>query len=134
MAPPKKAFFSLNVDSQIESLPPPRVTHHSSEDSFGKKVVEVSGPVQGSSRIEIVKQKGDGKVHRHVEGFGIGDHGPDHQGEDTGPEGAGQGIKEGLSFTTESAKTATKDPPSVHTTIVKTDTRPVEDLYDTSEL
>lgn len=82
-----------------------------------------------------MKQKGDGKVHKHVEGFGIGDHDPDHQCEDTGRERAGQGIKHGLSYTTtESAKTTTKDAPSVHTTIVKRDSRPVEDRYDTSEL
>jgi hypothetical protein len=50
MTPPKKAFFSLNIDSQIESLPPPSVTHHDTQDSFGKKVIEVSGPIAGRTK------------------------------------------------------------------------------------
>ena len=129
MTPPKKAFFSLNIDSQIESLPPPSVTHHDTQDSFGKKVIEVSGPIAGSSKIEIVKDH-EGKTSKQIEGFGIGD--PDTGNSESDRETSHQGTtKQGLSYTT--TKT-TKNGPSVHTTIKKKTTQPLDEVYDTSDL
>lgn len=128
MTPPKKAFFSLNIDSQIESLPPPSVTHHDTQDSFGKKVIEVSGPIAGSSKIEIVKNQ-EGRTSNRIEGFGIGD--PDTRNSESDRETSHQGTIQGLSYTT--TKT-TKDGPSVHTSIKKKATQPLDEVYDTSDL
>lgn len=134
MTPPKKAFFSLNVDSQIESLPPPSVTHHDTQDSFGKKVVQVSGPVTGSSKIEIVKEK-EGKTSKHVENYGIEPHNDEKENQDSKSGLEGTGTKEHLTYTTESSTTSTtKDGPTVHTSITKKDTQPLDHVYDTSEL
>jgi hypothetical protein len=124
MTPPKKAFFSLNIDSQIESLPPPSVTHHDTQDSFGKKVIEVSGPIAGSSKIEIVKNKA-GKTSKRIEGFGTSDQDTGKEADDRDPG------HQGLSYST--TKTTT-DGPSVHTTTTRKETRPLDDIYDTSDL
>jgi hypothetical protein len=72
MAPPKRAHFSLNVNSQAESLYS-RVEDGNAKDHEGRpkvKVIESSGPTSGSKHLEFVTKPFEKIVDRTIEGTG----------------------------------------------------------------
>lgn len=131
---PKRAVFSLNVDSYVESLHQERFDHQHHHGTGKKSVVEVKGPTTGSTHFEIVKK--GGTVEKSVEGFGLGGRERDGDTE--------RDTYTGLNHTTET--TTGSGPGSVHTITTTTSTHTpthnkrasksvdVDAQYDTSDL
>ncbi|KAF2787399.1 hypothetical protein K505DRAFT_367385 [Melanomma pulvis-pyrius CBS 109.77] len=131
---PKRAVFSLNVDSYVESLHQERFDPQHHHGTGRKSVLEAKGPTTGSTHFEIVK-KGD-TVEKSVEGFGLGEG--EREGEDS------RETYTELNHTTET--TSGSGPRSVHTITTTTSTHTptrnkrgsksvdVDTQYDTSDL
>jgi ribose 5-phosphate isomerase B len=141
MAPPKRAHFSLNVNSQAESLYS-RVEDGNTKDHEGRpkvKVIESSGPTSGSKHLEFVTKPFEKIVDRTVEGVldGTGKHVDDDSieghtntetrtrtSDNTGPEGH-------WTVTRNSAKLKTRH---VDNRSSKSKKNRIWEEYDTSEL
>jgi proline dehydrogenase len=114
MTPPKKAFFSLNVDSVVQSAP------LNEERGTVKKIIEAQGqgPLTGSTHIEIVKNNSE-KVEKTVDIQGV----EREKGSDD--------DRTTTSYSTE----ITRSGPSIHTSIKSSKKeKDVDEQYDTSDL
>jgi hypothetical protein len=137
MAPPKRAHFSLNVNSQAESLYS-RVEDGNTKDHEGRpkvKVIESSGPTSGSKHLEFVTKPFEKIVDRTVEGTGKRVDHDDIDGDieartrtsdNTGPEGHWTVTK-----TNANVKTKTRH---VDNRSSKSKKNRIWEEYDTSEL
>ncbi|KAF2662663.1 hypothetical protein K491DRAFT_700398 [Lophiostoma macrostomum CBS 122681] len=66
MSPPKRAFFSLNVDSNADHIYE-RIEHHDKEGKDKIKVKEHSEPLVGSTSLQVLTQPFEKEVKRSVE-------------------------------------------------------------------
>ena len=64
--PPKRALFSLNIDSNADHLYE-RIEHHNDEDKGKDRVIERTEPTAGSTKVEIVTRPFERAVERTVE-------------------------------------------------------------------
>src|SRR5262245_25044469 len=67
MAPPKRALFSLNLDSDAERVYQ-RVDDHSKQGTDKVQVFESSGPSVGHTKFEFATKPFERLVNRTVEG------------------------------------------------------------------
>jgi ribose 5-phosphate isomerase B len=65
--PPKRALFSLNVDSEADHIYQ-RVNDHSKPGNQRTKVIESSGPTVGHTDFQFVTKPFEKAVNRVVEG------------------------------------------------------------------
>jgi ribose 5-phosphate isomerase B len=65
--PPKRALFSLNVDSEADHIYQ-RVNDHSKPGKEKTKVIETSGPTVGHTDLQFVTKPFEKLVNRTVEG------------------------------------------------------------------
>lgn len=116
--PPKRAVFSLNVDSEAEHIYQ-RVNNHS-KPGEKTKVFETSGPTVGHTDLQLVKPF-EKLVNRTVQGVeeGTGKKVHSAEGELTY---SSQRSTSGAGGTTKTVKDSTRSK------------RRVEQLYDTSDL
>lgn len=116
---PKRALFSLNVDSETEHVYQ-RVNNHS-KPGEKTKVIETSGPTVGHTDLQFVTKPFEKLVNRTVEGVeeGTGKKIHSAEGELTY---SSQRSGTGSSNTTKTVKDSTRTK------------RRVEQLYDTSDL
>jgi len=121
MTPPKRAIFSLNVDSEIESLRAERTDYNREHEEKEKRVVDSKGPIASTGRthIEIVRKPGEKRIERTVEGLGLGLADRDTDREETSEKNRGTTY----TSTTITSKPAAKEP--------GTD---INEQYDTSDL
>lgn len=119
--PPKRALFSLNVDSEADHIYQ-RVNDHS-KPGEKTKVVETSGPTVGHTDLQFVTKPFEKLVNRTVEGFE----------QETGKKvNSAEGE---LTYSSQRSSSGTGSSNTTHT--VKDSTRlkrRIEKLYDTSEL
>jgi hypothetical protein len=67
MAPPKRAHFSLNLDTEADHVYQ-RVEDHDKDENDRVKVLESSGPTVGNTWLEFVTKPFEKVVNRAVEG------------------------------------------------------------------
>lgn len=118
MAPPKRALFSLNLDSNADHVYQ-RVEDHNKEGAAKVKVLESSGPTVGNTNLSFVTKPFEQAVNRTVEGV---------------IEGTGKKVhsaKGELVYETHREESGTgKRTVEVH----KKNKKSIEDQYDTSDL
>ncbi|PSN69221.1 hypothetical protein BS50DRAFT_572381 [Corynespora cassiicola Philippines] len=117
MTPPKRALFSLNIDSNAEHIYQ-RVDDHNNDKH---KVLETSGPVHGSTNLQLVTRPFEKAVERSIERIVDGKHVADAEGDIT--------YETHQSVNGESPRRSTK---TVH--VKKKGKQSVEEQYDTSDL
>jgi hypothetical protein len=66
MSPPKRAFFSLNVDSNADHIYE-RIEHHGKDGKDTVKVKEHREPLAGSTSLQVLTQPFEKEVKRSVE-------------------------------------------------------------------
>lgn len=64
--PKRRAFFSLNVDSNAEHIYE-RVEDHNKDKKDSLKVREQTGPVVGNSSVQIITRPFEKEVQRSIE-------------------------------------------------------------------
>lgn len=67
MSPPKRALFSLNLDSDAEHVHQ-RIEDHSKEGTDRVKVIETKGPTHSHTNLEFVSKPFENLVNRTVDG------------------------------------------------------------------
>lgn len=67
MAPPKRALFSLDLDTEADHIYQ-RVEDHNKDGNDKVKVLESSGPTVGNTQLEFVTKPFEKVVNRTVEG------------------------------------------------------------------
>jgi len=119
--PPKRALFSINVDSEADHIYQ-RVKDHS-KPGEKTKVIETSGPTVGHTDLQFVSKPFEKLVNRTVEGV---------------EEGTGKKIHsaEGeLTYSSQRSSSGTGSNSKTKTVKDSTRTkRRIEQLYDTSDL
>ncbi|KAF2242966.1 hypothetical protein BU26DRAFT_570380 [Trematosphaeria pertusa] len=120
MAPPKRALFSLNLDSNADHIYQ-RVEDHNKEGTDKVKVLESSGPTHGNTNLSFVTKPFEEAVNRTVEGVieGTGKKVHSAEGELT------YDINKSEQETSSGSRTV-----KVH----KKGRKKIEDSYDTSDL
>ena len=116
--PPKRALFSLNVDSEAERIYQ-RVEDHSNPGNGKTKIFESSGPTVGHTDLQFVTKPFEKLVNRTVEGV---------------EEGTGKKIHSAEGELTYSSQ---KSSSGTGVKTVKKSThnqRRIDQLYDTSDL
>lgn len=119
MPPPKRALFSVNLDSDADHVYQ-RVEDHSKEGTDKVKVLESRGPTHGHTDLSYVTKPFEKLVNRTVDGV---------------IEGTGKKVHsaEGeLSYSTE--RSEKRDGKTTLNIVSKKKRRHLEDKYDTSEL
>ena len=116
--PPKRALFSLNVDSEADHIYQ-RVNDHSKPGKEKTKVIETSGPTVGHTDLQYIAKPFEKLVNRTVEGVeeGTGKKLHSAEGELTY---SSQRTSSGTGTKTVNQSTRTK--------------RRIEQQYDTSDL
>lgn len=137
MAPPKRALFSLNLDTDADRIYQ-RVEDHNKHGDERVKVLETKGPTRGHTDLSFVTKPFENTVNRAVEEV---------------IDGTGKRIvsKEGeITYSTSSSSSRTKGRSSVRrhddedddesqersnlNIVSKSKRRALENKYDTSEL
>lgn len=116
--PPKRALFSLNVDSEADHIYQ-RVNDHS-KPGEKTKVVETTGPTIGHTDLQYLGKPFEKLVNRTVQGV---------------EEGTGKKVTSAEGEITYSSQRSTSGSSTKHTVKDSTRTkRRIERLYDTSDL
>ena len=116
--PPKRAFFSVNVDSEADHIYQ-RVDDHS-KPGEKTKVIENSGPTVGHTDLQYLSKPFEKLVNRTVQGV---------------EEETGKRVTSAEGELTYSSQRSTSGSSNKHTIKDSTRTkRRIEKLYDTSDL
>jgi ribose 5-phosphate isomerase B len=119
MTPPKRALFSLNLDSDADHVYQ-RVSDHSKEGTDRVKVLETKGPTHGHTDLTYVTRPFEKTVNRVVNDVITGSGKKVHSAEGE------------LTYSTESSSSRTGN--SRLNVKNKSRRRALEEKYDTSEL
>lgn len=118
MSPPRRALFSLNVDSETEHLYQ-RVDDKRKDGKEKVKVVESSGPTVGHTDYQFVTKPFETLVNRTVDGI---------------VEGSGKKLHSAEGEVTYSSQKSERGTSSNTITTNRTSRRNIERNYDTSDL
>ncbi|KAH7379637.1 hypothetical protein BKA66DRAFT_571449 [Pyrenochaeta sp. MPI-SDFR-AT-0127] len=119
MAPPKRALFSLNLDSDADHVYQ-RVNEHSDQGTDKVKILETRGPTTAHSDLKFVTKPFENLVNRTVDGV---------------IEGTGKKVHSAEGeLTYSSERSERKENRSRVNVVSKTKRRNIENKYDTSEL
>lgn len=123
MTPPKRALFSLNLDSEIDHVRQ-RVEDHNLEGSERVKVLETKGPTKGHTNLSFVGKPFENLVNKTVDSVveGTGKKLHTAEGEITYSKSETRNSSSSGSGRTINLKNSIKKGPSI------------EEQYDTSEL
>ena len=123
MAPPKRALFSLNLDTDADHIHE-RIEDHSQPGPPRVKIVESTGPTHTHSDVQYVTKPFENIVNRTV----------NEAIESTGKTPRSGTGRISLSSTTTTAGKERRDPDSTLNVVSKPKRRAIERKYDTSEL
>lgn len=125
MVPPKRALFSLNLDSDADHIYQ-RVEDHSTEGTNRVKVIETKGPTHGHSDLTYITKPFERTVNRAVNEVidGTGKKVHSAQGELTYSSSSST-SRDNYTTTGSGSNLAVKS---------KSKRRSLEEKYDTSEL
>lgn len=119
MAPPKRALFSLNLDSDADHVYQ-RVEDKSEEGTDRVKILETKGPTTAHSDLKFVTKPFENLVNRTVDGV---------------IEGTGKKVHSAEGELTYSSERSEKRESNSRLNVVsKTKRRNIENKYDTSEI
>jgi len=118
MTPPKRALFSLNLDSNADHIYQ-RVEDHNKEGEGKIKVIESTGPTVGSTNLTVLTKPFEKVVNRAVEGV---------------IEGTGKKVHSAEGELHYEVSREEKGSSSQTVKVQKGPVKRLEDQYDTSEL
>jgi ribose 5-phosphate isomerase B len=118
MSPPRRALFSLNVDSETEHLYQ-RVDDHRKDGKEKVKVIESSGPTVGHTDYQFVTKPFETLVNRTVDGI---------------VEGSGKKLHSAEGEVTYSSQKSERGTGNTTVKTSRSSTRNIERDYDTSDL
>jgi hypothetical protein len=118
MSPPRRALFSLNVDSETEHLYQ-RVDDHRKDGKEKVKVIESSGPTVGHTDYQFVTKPFETLVNRTVDGI---------------VEGSGKKLHSAEGEVTYSSQKSERGTGKRTVKTNRSSTRNIEREYDTSDL